>query len=61
MRFEVGQAYECIEDGGSAVVARIRNDGREGLLRFLETGTEEWIVWVELHQGGKWKLLDPTT
>jgi hypothetical protein len=61
MHFEVGQAYECIEDGRSAVVAQTRNDGREGLLRFLETGTEEWVVWVELHQGGNWKLLDPTT
>lgn len=58
MRFKVGQAYECIDDGRKAVVAQIREDGREGLLRFLDTGTEEWFLWAELHQAGKWHQID---
>jgi hypothetical protein len=56
MRFKVGQVYECIDDGRQAVVAKIRGDGREGLLRFTDTGAEEWFLWAELHQAGKWHL-----
>jgi hypothetical protein len=56
MRFEVGQVYECIDDGRQAVVAQTRGDGREGLLRFTDTGGEEWFLWAELHQAGKWHL-----
>ena len=43
MRFKIGQAYECIDNGRKAVVAQTREDGREGLLRFLDTGAEEMV------------------
>lgn len=54
MRFAVGQAFECTEDGRRAVVAQIRYGGRDGLLRFLDDSHEEWFGWMQLHQGGKW-------
>lgn len=54
MRFSVGQAYECQTNGRKAVVAEIRNDGREGLLRFLDDGHEEWFLRAGLHQAGLW-------
>ena len=38
-RFQVGQAYVCIDDERMAVVTQVRSDGREGLLRFRDTGT----------------------
>jgi hypothetical protein len=56
MRFGLGQVFECSEDGRQAIVTQVRNEGREGLLRFIEIGTEEWFLWVELHQAGKWRL-----
>ena len=37
MRFKVGQVYENIDDGRSAVVAEIRNSGRVGLQRLTDT------------------------
>jgi hypothetical protein len=57
MRFAVGQAFECNTDARREVVAQIRNDGREGLLRFLDDGHEEWLLWVEFHQAGKWRQI----
>jgi hypothetical protein len=42
-------------DGRQAVVAEIRNDGREGLLRFRDDGHQEWFLWAEFHQAGKWR------
>jgi hypothetical protein len=59
MRFLVGQIYECIDDGRTAVVAEIRSDCREGLLRFTDTGDAEWFLWAQLHQAGKWHLRGP--
>jgi hypothetical protein len=54
MRFKVGEVYRCADDEMTAVVAEVRDDGRAGLLRFTGTGTEEWLLWAELHQAGKW-------
>jgi hypothetical protein len=56
MRFQVGQVYECNIDGQLAVVSQVRSDEREGLLRFTDTSNEEWFLWAELHQAGKWHL-----
>src|SRR5208282_6668541 len=30
---------------------------RDGFLRFTDTSTEEWFLWAELHQAGKWHLM----
>ena len=57
MRFRVGQTYECSEDGRQAMVAEVRAGGREGRLRFLDDGHQEWFLWAQLHEFGKWKLI----
>jgi hypothetical protein len=57
MRFKLGQVYECIDNGRRAIVVQARSEGREGLLRFADTGGEERFLWAELHQAGKWHLL----
>jgi hypothetical protein len=57
MPFEAGQAYECTDNGRRAVAVQIRSDGREGLLRFLDSGDQEWFLWSE----GKWKLIRSRT
>lgn len=54
MRFAVGQAFESVADGRQAVVAEIRDDGRAGLLRFLDTGRATWFLWPQFHHEGKW-------
>jgi hypothetical protein len=55
MRFEVGQAFKCTTDNRQAVVTQVRDDGRAGLLRFLDDGHEEWLLWAEFHQAAKWQ------
>jgi hypothetical protein len=60
MRFIIGQVYECVDNGRQAVVADIKDGGRIGLLRFLDTEIKEWFIRQELHQAGKWRLLGPT-
>lgn len=57
MRFNTGEAYEGQFENGprKAVVAEIRDEGRAGLLRFLDTSEETWVLWIELHQDGKWR------
>jgi hypothetical protein len=55
MGFKVGQAYIHLADERMAVVTQIRSDGREGLLRFCDTGNEEWLLWIEFQQSGKWR------
>jgi len=55
MGFKVGQVYIEIADDRMAVVTQIRSDGREGLLRFAHTGKEEWFLWTEFQQSGKWR------
>ena len=56
MPFSVGQVYECIEDGRDrqAIILHARNDGQEGLLRYVDTRIEEWVLWAEFEQAGKW-------
>jgi hypothetical protein len=58
MRFEPGQAYVCTENGRMAVVSAVRDGGRAGLLRFGDTGAEEWFLWQQLHQANKWHRID---
>ena len=58
MPFEKGQAYVCIEDGRRAVVADTTDDGRSGLLRFGDTGTEEWFLWEPFYHAAKWQRMD---
>ena len=55
MRFSVGQSYECKADGRKAVVTETRDEGRAGLLRFLDDGHAEWFLWAQLHQAGQWQ------
>jgi hypothetical protein len=57
MSFSIGQVYQCAEAGSrGAIVSEVRSDGREGLLRFTDTGIEEWFVWDDFNQAGKWHL-----
>ena len=65
MRFAVGQTFECTVDGRQAVISEIREDGRVGRLRFLDTGQQQWVLWAQFHNTGKWlaigmKELQPT-
>jgi hypothetical protein len=55
MGFKIGQVYIHNADDRMAVVTQIRSDGREGLLRFQKTGKEEWFLWTEFQQSGKWR------
>ena len=57
MGFTVGQAYVRISDDRMAVVSEIRSGGREGLLRFADTGQEEWLLWIEFQQKGEWRII----
>jgi hypothetical protein len=57
MRFRIGQAFEFADKARRAVVAGTRSEGREGLLRFTDTGAEEWHLWAEFHKAGEWRLL----
>ncbi len=45
MPFRFGQVFECTENGQTrqAIVLRIRREGQEGLLRFIDTRVEEWV------------------
>lgn len=56
MRFSVGETYEGDFPGGArrAVVVETMDDGRKGKLRFTDNGEELPVLWVELHQAGKW-------
>jgi hypothetical protein len=54
MGFNVGERYECVADGRKAVVAQVRSAGRDGLLRFIDTATEAWVLWADV-QAGKWR------
>jgi len=57
MRFELGQVYECVDNGKQAIVVQVRSEGREGLLRFADSSAEEWFISADFHQTGKWRLL----
>jgi hypothetical protein len=50
MRFNVGQVYERTADGRRAIVVGMRSEGREGLLRFVDTSAEEWFLWADFRQ-----------
>ncbi len=54
MRFAVGQAFERVADKRQAVVAQIRDEGRAGLLRFLDNGHEHWVLWAQFHNSQHW-------
>ena len=54
MRFAVGQAFESIADGRQVVIAEIRDDGRAGLLRFLDNGQVQWVLWAQFLNSEKW-------
>jgi hypothetical protein len=54
MRFAIGQAFENVADGRQAVIAQIRDDGRAGLLRFLDNGQVQWVLWAQFHSGQQW-------
>jgi hypothetical protein len=54
MRFAVGQAFERVADKRQAVVAQIGDDGRAGLLRFLDNGQVQWVLWAQFLTSEKW-------
>ena len=60
MRFYLGQVYEGKFEQGArrAAVAQTRDNGRAGLLRFLDTNDEEWFGWQQLHHDSKWRRVD---
>jgi hypothetical protein len=47
MPFRYGQVFERINQGRNrhAVVLTTRQDGREALLRYVDTRVEEWTEW----------------
>ena len=51
---------------GRAVISEIREDGRVGRLYvLLDTGQQQWVLWAQFHNTGKWlaigmKELQPT-
>jgi hypothetical protein len=55
MRFGIGDIYEMVDGRRTAVVIQTHSDGRAGLMRFTDTNLEEWLLWAELHQEGKWR------
>jgi hypothetical protein len=59
MGFNIGEVYELANGRRTGVVIQIHSEGRAGLLRFTDTNIEEWLLWAELQQEGKWapKLL----
>ena len=54
MRFAVGQAFQSVLDGRQVVIAEIRDEGRAGLLRFLDTGHAQWVLWPQFHNAERW-------
>jgi hypothetical protein len=54
MPFHFGQVFES-NDGRQAIVLHIRNDGREALLRYVDTRVEEWRLWDDFQKDGKWR------
>jgi hypothetical protein len=54
MRFVIGEAFECLVDRRQAVIAEVRDDGRAGCLRFLDTGQQQWVLWAQFHSMGQW-------
>jgi hypothetical protein len=54
MRFAIGQAFENIADGRQAVIAESRDGGRAGLLRFLDNGQVQWVLWAQFLNSEKW-------
>jgi hypothetical protein len=54
MPFHFGQVFET-DDGRQAIVLHIRNDGREGLVRFVDTRIEDWLTWDDFQKDGKWR------
>jgi hypothetical protein len=55
MRFALGDMYELVDGRRTAVVIQTHSDGRAGLVRFTDTNLEEWLLWAELDQEGKWR------
>jgi hypothetical protein len=57
MRFTTGEIYEGYFPQGPrrAAVEQTWDDGRMGKLRFADNGEELTVLWVELHQAGKWR------
>jgi hypothetical protein len=53
--FSIGEVYELADGRRTGVVTQIHSEGRAGLLRFTDTNLEEWLLWAELHQEGKWR------
>jgi hypothetical protein len=54
MAFKLGDTYEFGEGRRFAIVTQIHSDGRAGLMHFADTEVEEWLLWDELRQEGKW-------
>jgi hypothetical protein len=55
MKFRLGDIYTFADGPAAAVVIQIHSDGRAGLMRFADTHAEEWLLWAELQQEGKWR------
>jgi hypothetical protein len=54
MRFAMGQAFASVLDGRQVVIAEVRDDGRAGLLRFLDNGQVQWALWAQFLNSEKW-------
>lgn len=51
MPFRYGQVFERIFDGRSrqATVLKTRLEGKEALLRYVDTRAEEWTGWSDFN------------
>jgi hypothetical protein len=54
MSFQRGEAYRHTDGKRTAIVIDVRDDGRAGLLRYSDTGEEEWHLWDGFQQAGRW-------
>jgi hypothetical protein len=61
-RFETGKFFQSVTaPGRRALVSKVRNDGCEGLIRFLDETDqpfrdEEWIIANVFLADGKWRI-----
>lgn len=57
MRFYLGEVYETSSPAGTrqAVVVEIKDGGRQGKLRFVDTEEEHAFVWGDLHRTAEWR------
>jgi hypothetical protein len=54
MRFAEGQVFQNAVSCRQAVVAEIRDGGHAALLRFVDNGQKQWVLWAQFLSAGEW-------